>query len=187
MKTKPILFAIALFWIAVAPAWAQGPGNDKDKQDKKSENRYKYRENHKFEERKDRQGKEYHEKEDKDRDKDWEQRESQRSAGRKAGEILGRVILPRAGAPGPRQLAGVPRGHYPPPGECRIWYPNRPAGHQPPPVDCRSLAGIRLEPGAFILHGDQAYDAEYDWRQEERRRPGSVARDILDILFPPRR
>ncbi|ALI99826.1 hypothetical protein [Rufibacter tibetensis] len=83
-------------------------------------------------------------------------------------------------------MQGVPKGHYPPPGECRIWYPNRSPGHQPPPTDCRTLYGVRLEPGAFILHGDQAYDAEYDWREEERRRPGSVTRDILDILFPRR-
>ncbi|WP_165903867.1 hypothetical protein [Hymenobacter gummosus] len=46
--------------------------------------------------------------------------------------------------------------------------------------------GVRLEPGAFILHGDRAYDAEYDWREENRRRPGSVVQDILDILFPRR-
>jgi hypothetical protein len=40
-------------------------------------------------------------------------------------------------------------------------------------------AGMRLEPGAFILHGDRAYDAGYDWQEEDLRRPGSVARDIL--------
>ena len=102
------------------------------------------------------------------------------------GGVLGRVILPRAGTAGPRELAGVPRGQYPPPGECRVWYPNRPAGQQPPPTSCERLAGARLEPGAFILHGDQAYDAEYNWREADRRRPGTVGRDILDVLFPRR-
>lgn len=102
------------------------------------------------------------------------------------GGVLGRVILPRAGTTGPRELAGVPRGQYPPPGECRVWYPNRPAGQQPPPTSCERLVGARLEPGAFILHGDQAYDAEYNWREADRRRPGTVGRDILDILFPRR-
>jgi hypothetical protein len=29
-----------------------------------------------------------------------------------------------------------PRGHAPPPGECRLWYPGRPPGHQPPPFRC---------------------------------------------------
>ena len=102
------------------------------------------------------------------------------------GGVLGRVILPRAGTAGPRELAGVPRGQYPPPGECRVWYPNRPAGQQPPPTSCDRLAGVRLEPGEFILHGDQAYDADYNWREEDRRRPGTVGRDILDVLFPRR-
>jgi hypothetical protein len=30
----------------------------------------------------------------------------------------------------------IPRGHMPPPGECRTWYEGRPAGHQPPPYKC---------------------------------------------------
>jgi hypothetical protein len=30
----------------------------------------------------------------------------------------------------------MPDGHMPPPGECRVWYPDRPAGHQPPPFKC---------------------------------------------------
>lgn len=29
--------------------------------------------------------------------------------------------------------APIPRGHMPPPGESRLWYPDRPPGHQPPP------------------------------------------------------
>jgi hypothetical protein len=31
----------------------------------------------------------------------------------------------------------IPKGHLPPPGECRGWNHNRPAGHQPPPFRCR--------------------------------------------------
>ena len=31
---------------------------------------------------------------------------------------------------------GVPPGHMPPAGMCRVWYDDRPAGHQPPPVSC---------------------------------------------------
>ena len=30
----------------------------------------------------------------------------------------------------------IPQGHMPPPGECRVWFPDRSAGHQPPPCRC---------------------------------------------------
>jgi hypothetical protein len=36
-----------------------------------------------------------------------------------------------------RQVRGIPRGHLPPPDECRIWYHGVPPGHQPPPYRCR--------------------------------------------------
>jgi hypothetical protein len=45
----------------------------------------------------------------------------------------------------------IPKGHYPPPGECRIWYPERPAGQQPPPGKCDELAN-RVPPGAWLMH-----------------------------------
>lgn len=41
----------------------------------------------------------------------------------------------------------IPPGHYPPPGECRIWYPDRPAGHQPPPFRC----GDPVPRGAWLI------------------------------------
>jgi hypothetical protein len=38
----------------------------------------------------------------------------------------------------------VPPGHFPPPGSCKLWYPERPAGQQPPPASCAEL--IRTAP-----------------------------------------
>jgi hypothetical protein len=35
-----------------------------------------------------------------------------------------------------REAVRIPRGHLPPPGECRDWYVGRPPGHQPPPHRC---------------------------------------------------
>lgn len=44
----------------------------------------------------------------------------------------------------------IPPGHYPPPGECRIWYPGRPPGQQPPPGTCGRLRG-RVPRGAWLI------------------------------------
>ena len=84
----------------------------------------------------------------------------------------------------------IPPGHYPPPGECRIWHPDRPAGHQPPPFRC----GDPVPRGAWLIQnpGDvpnhvrvTAYDlavpdrileiGEYDIRS------GGLIRVILDF------
>ena len=63
----------------------------------------------------------------------------------------------------------IPPGHYPPPGECRIWYPDRPPGHQPPPGNCG-----RVPPGAWVIrhphdHPDHVHVTVY-----EPQRPGVV-------------
>jgi hypothetical protein len=43
----------------------------------------------------------------------------------------------------------VPPGHYPPPGECRVWFPDRPPGQQPPPGSC----DVRVPRGAVLVEG----------------------------------
>jgi hypothetical protein len=48
--------------------------------------------------------------------------------------------------------AGIPPGHMPPPGACRIWYPDRPPGHQPPPGPCEVLYW-QVQPGAVLVRG----------------------------------
>ncbi|VVO89047.1 hypothetical protein PS838_02209 [Pseudomonas fluorescens] len=46
----------------------------------------------------------------------------------------------------------IPRGHLPPPGKCRIWFPDRPPGHQPAPGKCKKLRD-RVPPGAYLVQG----------------------------------
>ena len=46
---------------------------------------------------------------------------------------------------------GIPPGHLPPPGKCRIWLPGTPPGHQPKPASCNQLAG-QVPPGAWLVY-----------------------------------
>jgi hypothetical protein len=48
------------------------------------------------------------------------------------------ILVDHEGGPrrGRDSAYGIPKGHLPPPGECRVWDPDRPAGHQPPPERC---------------------------------------------------
>ncbi|MTI63364.1 hypothetical protein [Methylophaga sp.] len=46
----------------------------------------------------------------------------------------------------------VPEGHMPPPGQCRIWYPDSPPGQQPPPGDCYDLRH-HVPPNAILIRG----------------------------------
>lgn len=41
--------------------------------------------------------------------------------------------------PPPHGKLGIPPGHLPAPGECRIWFPGQPPGQQPPPGKCEHL------------------------------------------------
>ncbi|PNB74195.1 hypothetical protein C1X64_10750 [Pseudomonas sp. GW456-E7] len=69
----------------------------------------------------------------------------------------------RVGAEGQLQMANIgpgrayaeveiPRGHMPPPGKCRIWFPDRPPGHQPKPGKCKKLR-YRVPSGAYLVRG----------------------------------
>lgn len=46
----------------------------------------------------------------------------------------------------------IPRGHWPPPGKCRIWFSDRPPGHQPAPGNCKKLRH-RVPIGAYLVRG----------------------------------
>lgn len=45
---------------------------------------------------------------------------------------------------------GIPKGHLPPPGECKVWIPGLPPGQQGPPESCSSA--FRNAPlGAWVI------------------------------------
>lgn len=74
-----------------------------------------------------------------------------------SGILVVRVPSPRkGGAIEVRQASGatfkIPPGHFPPPGSCRIWYPNTPPGQQPAPGACSELER-RVPAGAYLVYG----------------------------------
>ena len=74
----------------------------------------------------------------------------------------------------------VPPGHRPPPGKCRLWYPDRPPGHQPPSVDCGSIS---MGSGAYIIYGEHGYDPGYDWRRADSDIRRTIPHIVLDIIL----
>lgn len=46
---------------------------------------------------------------------------------------------------------GIPPGHMPPPGSCRVWYPHEPPGQQPPPGPCDELRADAAH-GAWLVY-----------------------------------
>lgn len=58
-------------------------------------------------------------------------------------------VGPAAGLPDQpwAQEVDIPRGHYPPPGRCRVWYPDRPPGQQPSPTSC----DVAVPEGAVLV------------------------------------
>jgi len=67
----------------------------------------------------------------------------------------------------------IPEGHYPPPGECRIWYPDRPAGHQPPPGKCDQLRG-QVPPGAWLIEHPEKDPKHVHVSVFDQHKPGSI-------------
>jgi hypothetical protein len=88
----------------------------------------------------------------------------------------GRPVPASAAGPGPAATLGIPPGHFPRPGECRIWYPGTPPGRQPRPKS-RSCEGIAaLAPaGSWILYRPSG-ERLVHVRVVDERRAGVIVR-----------
>lgn len=52
-----------------------------------------------------------------------------------------------------RRYSGIPRGHLPPPGMCRVWLHDRPPGQQPAPMSCRRARILAYQYGGQLIRG----------------------------------
>lgn len=97
-----------------------------------------------------------------------------------AALLIGLVASPAFAQGRGRNKQGVPPGHLPPDGLCRVWYDGVPPGHQPPPTDCYEAERIASRDGrARVIYGSRTNGYGYP---DERRYPGDIRRD--DRRYP---
>ncbi len=90
------------------------------------------------------------------------------------------LVVPEArseGGPSTAATLGVPPGHLPKPGQCRVWIPGVPPGHQPRPKS-RSCDGIEAvaPPGSWILYRPTTDRKIVHARIVDDRRAGVIVR-----------
>lgn len=73
---------------------------------------------------------------------------------------------------------GVPPGHLPPEGLCRVWYDGVPPGRQPSPTDCYEAERIASRSrNARVIYGGGSNRNGYPvYRDDDRRYPGDIRR-----------
>ena len=87
-----------------------------------------------------------------------------------AGLLAASVPVASAGAQGRgRGSDGVPEGHRPPAGMCRIWIDGVPPGQQPAPTDCTSALRNRPSNGRVIF-GEEPRDKAAKYKKDDRKR-----------------
>jgi hypothetical protein len=76
---------------------------------------------------------------------------------------------------------GIPPGHLPPPGLCRVWLSGTPPGHQPKARSC-SLIERTAPAGSLIVYRPTEDRKVVHVRVVDERRPGVVVRvRVYDI------
>lgn len=75
---------------------------------------------------------------------------------------------------------GIPPGHLPPPGRCRIWLPGKPPGHQQRPGSCASLQR-RVPQGAWLVYRPSKSKKEVRVTVYDDRRPVVSLVRIFDV------
>lgn len=80
-----------------------------------------------------------------------------------------------AGGPSTAVTLGVPPGHLPPPGMCRIWIPGRPPGRQARARSCDGILGA-APAGAWILYRPGEDRRVIHVRYIDERRAGIILR-----------
>ena len=70
---------------------------------------------------------------------------------------------------------GIPPGHLPPPGSCRVWIPGKPPGHQAKAGPCESVSRS-APPGSWVVYRPTADRKVVHVREIDSKRTGAVVR-----------
>ena len=82
---------------------------------------------------------------------------------------------PRGRSPSTAASLGIPPGHLPPPGMCRVWMPDEPPGNQAKARSCSNIE--RTAPvGSYIVERPGKDKKVVHVRVMDERRPGVVVR-----------
>ncbi len=84
-----------------------------------------------------------------------------------------------------RRAQGVPPGHLPPAGQCRVWYDNRPPGRQPAPTNCNQAEQrAARDRDARVIYGERSTRSDQGWRtgDDNRRGGGSLGDQIRERI-----
>ena len=126
-----------------AQATERYPRNEKSDKDEKQKNKDKKDKDNKKDKE---EYKEYKDKNKKDKDDEKGNYEYKK---RNEGGARERQL--------PLNSLNIPKGHLPPPGECKIWIPGKPAGQQGPNVSC-AYANANAPLGAWVItHEGERY------------------------------
>jgi hypothetical protein len=68
---------------------------------------------------------------------------------------------------------GIPPGHLPPPGQCRVWIPGEPPGHQGPVGACSALAA-QVPADGWLVYRPSKNKKEVKVSVYDARKPGVI-------------
>ncbi|HJR58266.1 MAG TPA: hypothetical protein VJ813_02665 [Vicinamibacterales bacterium] len=84
-----------------------------------------------------------------------------------------------------RNKQGIPPGHLPPAGLCRVWYDGVPPGRQPPPTGCHEAERVASrDRGARVIYGAGSSRNDVPIYRDDRRYPGGIWRGDQDGRRP---
>lgn len=107
--------------------------------------------------------------------------------------LIGLVAVPlgaQGRSRGGDRAKGIPPGHLPPAGACRVWYDGRPPGQQPRPTNCREAERIASRDRyARVIYGADRDGRNDRWpdrddKGRDRDRPRAIPRSGYPDRYP---